>query len=286
MTVASIVTTDGACPFDGIEHDLELAPNRHILWKDVIGSAPKGIAKFLPTGDGHFPEDNDQVDGRFTIWTNAARAKPIEDRLPAYGAGWTFDLWLPGLADQTAVPGFANWSSGDQVWKLVKCIAPRGLQSLGRKGPIMDLYGYLLEFQFSANGGGTHLNERGLVSGGDFSVGPGVVPSVVAQKFMTHQIQDWSRTAPALPTQGWSNFGGVQHGRRRDAVIALDKLTCAQADEVVAWSRVQRHYPFSFTSANGFGPGIDYTVSCVLREIKVKRGAGWWWEITLDLSLT
>lgn len=285
MSGAAIITAGGTCLFDGIEWDLEYTVNRHILWKDVIGSAPKAIAKFLPTGGGHFPEDNDQVDGRFTFWTSGARAKLIEDRFPAYGAGWVFDLHLPGLATVPAFPGFANYSSGDLAWNLVKCIAPKGLVSQGMKGVRQDLFGYMVEFQFSANGGGTHLNERGLVSGGDFTVGPGVVPAILSRKFMTHQIQDWSVTAPALPTQGWASFGGVQHGRRRDAAMALDGLTSDQADEVVAWSRVQRHYPFDFTSPNGFGPGIDYTVSTLLREIKVKRGAGWWWDVTLDLSL-
>ena len=149
-------------------------------------------------------------------------------------------------------------------------------------GPGVNLWGYRCKIRFSALGnvavGASPYNERGFVH----PTGIQSVPAILSRKFTAHQLQAYSRLAVPLPinaptvTAGWN-------GMRRDASMSLDHLSSAEADEVVTWFRGQRDTPFSLVNDQAFGPGQP-TSNAIARELTVNRGAGWWWDLKLDLT--
>lgn len=280
MSGARFVTSLGDLDFDGMEWDSEFTIDRSIREISTVGSGPRLVDMWISDSGAN---ELDMVDLSFTIWARGDYATEIEARLPPYAGALTFDLWLPGLPTTAPIPGFGNYDSFDGVWKFYKCTVNAPIESMGRKSPIVDLWGYRIEIHFSAHGGGINQNERGGVV---IPVSP-PVPSILPTKFGAHQIQDWSRSGRPLPIQtdgfGGPTYAGVQHGRRRDVTVSLDHLSAAQADEVVAWFRATRANSFSATGANWFGPSQP-TTTAIARSLKVTRGAGWWFDLALDLS--
>lgn len=280
---AAFVTVGGIDrTFDGIEWDLELTPDRNIKWRDPIGGSPKAVPLWmdLPSVDA---SEMDMADMTFTLWAHSTQAQAIEENVQAFAPGMAFDLYTPGLSSTPSVPGFANWNAGRKCWKLQNCTLNQPIESMGRKAPRVDLFGYRFNVHFSAHGGGTNANERGQVP--VTSSYPGTeLPAFIAKKFAAHQMQDWSRIAKPMPTQGWTSFAGVKHGLRRDATIAIDHVDGLTADTVCNWYRVARGGVVTLTLPGGFGPGITYTTNCVVRNLTIRRGAGWWWDLSLDLS--
>lgn len=280
MSHAYLVTSDGAVRCDGIEWDLEYTIDRSIRVVDVVGSAPRLVDQWIADSGA---ASLDMVDATFTTWMSGSDATDFEAKLPPYANLNEFDLWLPGLPTTAPLPGFGNYDGADDAWKFRKCTMTDPVETMSRKGPRMDLIGYRFAIHFSAHGGGIHQNERGGVA----LPSSIPVPSFLPTKFAAHQIQDWSRSGKPLPIQtdgfGGPKYAGVQHGRRRDAAVMLDHLTAAQADEVVSWFRRLRGSPFVATGVEWFGPGQGST-DAVARSLKVNRGAGWWFDLALDLS--
>lgn len=282
MSAAFITTGGVARTFDGIEWDLEIMPDRNIRWKDSIGGSPKAVPLWLdlPFVDA---SEMDMVDFKFTMWANSAKSQAIEENVQAFAPGMAFDLCLPGVSGIPSFPGFANWDAVRSAWKLVNCTLNEPIESMGRKAPRVDLFGYRFNIHCAAHGGGTNLNERGQVP--VTSEYPGTeLPAFIAKKFAAHQMQDWSRVAKPMPVEGWTNYASVKHGLRRDASIAIDHVDGATADTVCNWYRVARGGIVTLTLPEGFGPGITYTTNCVVKNLEIRRGAGWWWDLTLDLS--
>ena len=142
---------------------------------------------------------------------------------------------------------------------------------MGQKGPIIDLYGYRFSIRFPVRG-----NEHGTISE--------IEPPCLSRKFMAHQIQDWSRSARPLPVPS-PTFTGGKHGRRRDATMSLDHLRADEVEEVIGWYRLNRGKSFGLTNIAAFGPGRSDNANALVRNIKINRGAGWWWDVELDLTL-
>jgi hypothetical protein len=275
---AYFATSLGNATFEGIEWDLEYTPKLGLKWKDPTGGPPSASRTWASA------YIHDTVDLTATLWTNGAQAQVIEDRLPGGegGAAWNLDLGLPGLAANAALPGFGNFSAG--IWLLKNCTLQQPIESMGRKAPTVDLYGYRLALRFSAIGGAAvganPLNERGNTH----PVGIQSVPAILSHKFVAHQIQQFSKPASPLPIHA-PIYTGVRHGVRPDAAMSLDHLSSTEADEVVTWFRGQRDTIFSLTNDHPFGPGRGNTCNAIAKGLTVNRGAGWWWDLKLDLSM-
>lgn len=281
MIIAHLITSAGEVTFDGVEWDLEYTIDRSIREVDTIGGPPKLIDLWANDSGA---TDLDMVDATFTAWMSAADGYQLEAKTPPYAGSSPFELWLPGLPDTPAFPGFANFDDTHATWNLYKCTMTDPVEAMGKKGVGYDLFGYRFAVHFSAHGGGVHQNERGEASI------PAViaVPDIVRRKFGAHQLQDWSKAGKPLPTQT-DEFGGptypvTQHGRRRDATVMLDHLSAMEADGVIAWFRRVRKTPFTAAGVDWFGPEQGGSVQAIARSLKVNRGAGWWWDLSLDLT--
>ena len=277
--MAQFVTASGAVPFEGIERDLLMRIIRPGKWIEPVGSTPI----FSPLYTGATPQAYDTVEMEFSLWTPAANAALLEAYLPPYATGKTFDLWLPGLSTVAAVPGFGVWDGANGVWKIQKCTIKSGtrLESMGRKAPIVNLFGYRLTVRFCASVTlGGNENERGGVAP-TFST---TVPAIMPTKFIAHQIQDWSNSFDPLPNQTVPTRAVVQHGRRMDAGQIGDHVDASTMDGWVMWFRAIRGDAFMLTMDRPFGPNNANTVNAVARTMTVNR-VGAWWECKLDLSL-
>jgi hypothetical protein len=281
LSVAQFVTASGTFPFEGIERDLLMTIIRPGKWIGPVGATPV----FAPLYTGSNPQAFDTVVMEFSLWTGQPAAL-LESYLPPYARGKTFDLWLPGTSTVAAVPGFGTWSETDAVWKIVKCTLKSAtrLESLGRKAPRVDLFGYRLTVRFcaSVSHGSTPRwdNERGGVVP-TFST---TVPAIMPTKFIAHQIQDWSNSFDPLPNQETPTRADVQHGRRVDAGQIGDHVDAATMDGWITWYRAIRGSAFPLTMERPFGPHNANTVNAVARGMKINRVAGYW-EAKLDLSL-
>jgi hypothetical protein len=283
LSVARFVTASGSAAFEGIERDLLMTIIRPGKWDRPVGGNPK----FNPLHFGTFlhPEVQafDQVEMEFTLWTSGANAALIESYMPPYAPGAHFDLWLPGTSTSGAVPGFGWWDSTNSVWVLKNCTIKIAtmIESMGRKAPIVDLFGYRMTVRFCASvtlwG---HENERGRVVP-TFSV---TVPNIMGRKFVAHQIQDVSSSMDPLPNRITPVYAVVQHGRGRDMGMVGDHVDIQTMDAWVTWFRAIRGSSFALTSPGASGPGQPDTVNMVATGMKINRVAGYW-ECKLDLSL-
>lgn len=279
MSVVQFVTDSGPAPFEGIERDLLMTIIQPGKWIEPVGGSPV----FAPLYTGSNPQAFDTVEMEFSLWTTPTNAGLIEAYLPPYATGKTFDLWLPGSSTVAAVPGFGVWDGANGVWKIAKCTIKHGsrLESMGRKAPVVGLFGYRLTVRFCASVTlGGNENERGGVAP-TFST---TVPAIMPTKFIAHQIQDWSSSFDPLPNRAPPSRAVVQHGRRMDAGQIGDHVTAAQMDQWITWFRAIRGDSFSLTMDKPFGPNNADTVNVLARGMKINRVANFW-ECKLDLSL-
>jgi hypothetical protein len=278
MSIAKFITFAGEADFEGIERDLIYRPDLGIEWEDSFGGTPIPCPIW-----GSTPFVHDMVDFQFTLWTGATNGANIEAFLPGFsgGSGWIFTLILPGDPSFSAMPGFGQWSGTYLGWQFLKCTLNKPIESMGRKAPIVPLWGYSFDCHMAANGYGVGGNETGGVTPSLTSP-----PAVLSQKFVAHQIQDWTQGACPLPVPSGAVFTGVQHGRRRDAAMALDHLDAATMASIVTWYRGQAvgTGPFSLHSDQPFGPGQPNTCLAWPMDLNVSR-VGAWWEAKLSLSL-
>lgn len=261
------MTDSGAINFDGIEWDLEMTVDRLITWKNVIGGAPRAIPMWNSGGAEH-----DIAHAKFTMWGPSSVGALMEPYMPPRGGtGHTFSMYLP-----SQIPGWAQWDGSRWVISTATNLSP--IESMGRKGPLADLFGYRFDLSWTSGAGGTAINERGSVVPTSTAV-----PAVVARRFAAHQIQDPSRSAQPLPILS-PTYAGVKHAARLDATIALDHLTPAEADSVVMWFRAIRAQTFTIATAKTFGPTDAGGSTCVVTDMKLHRGSGWWYDIELSLT--
>lgn len=267
MSAAYIMTDSGAVNFDGIEWDLEMTVDRLITWKNVVGGAPRAIPMWNSGGAEH-----DIAHAKFTVWVPASVGALLEPYMPPRGGtGYTLALHFPSL-----FPGFGSWDG--TYWGIYGVTPVSPIESMGRKAPIVDLFGYRFDVSWTSGAGATGVNERNGVIPTSTSV-----PAVVSRRFSAHQIQDMSRAAQPLPTLSPA-IKGVKHDARLDATIALDHLTPAEADAVVMWFRAIRAQTFTISTARIFGPTDAGGSTCVVTDMKLHRGAGWWYDIELSLT--
>jgi hypothetical protein len=279
LSVARFVTSSGAATFEGIERDLLMTIIRPGKWDRPVGGNPK----FCPLYLGANPQEFDSVEMEFTLWTTGANAALIEAYLPPYAAGGHFDLWLPGTSTAPAVPGFGWWDATNLAWVFQKCTIKSAsrLESMGRKAPIVNLFGYRLTVRFCASVTlAGYENEHGRAAP-TFST---TVPAIMGQKFVAHQIQDASNSFDPLPNRVTPAYATAQHGRGRDMGMVGDHVDAATMDVWVTWYRAIRGASFSLTSAGASGPGRPDTVNAVATGMTINRVAGYW-ESKIDLSL-
>jgi len=268
----------GAAQFYGVEWDLEIKPDRSIRWSEPYGAAPWGRRIFPSLAW-------DAVDVTCSVWIeNPSWAAAMESLPPSGGMQSNIELALPGRDDTPAIPGFGHWSDG--TWKFQNVTLNSPVEPLGRKAPIVDLWGYKLDLHFTAAGGGTAVNElEGAVPSGDRLL----QPSFFGTKFIAHQVQDWGKAYKPIPypsaAAGTSVYPVVRHGLRRDGAIAFDHLSATEMSALVDWYRGVGTSPFSYTTDQPFGPGQPNTVNAVARDFVINRGTGWWWEGKLDVTL-
>lgn len=272
MSVAVVVTSLGNAGYDGNERDLSMVVDRSITWSDTTGGIPDPCLLWLGSKIAH-----DMVDMKFTAWLKGTDAAVLEAYLPPYAGSDSFDLHLPGTASAAAIPGFGTWDGS--TWIIKKCTMNASIECLGRKAPIVDLWGYRFDVHFAGGGASSpaNYNERGGVA-----PTPIAVPAVVSRKFIAHQIQDYSRSFRPLPLN--LPFAGVKHGRRRDGRMALDHLSIGEMDDLVLWFRSVGGDAFTLASKSPFGPGQPDSVQALARNLEVNRVSGWW-EASLDLTL-
>lgn len=259
--------------FPGIERGWQMTIDRHIEVVDVVGSRPQLVPLFASAAA-------DEAALSCELWVNEATAATLESTLPPKGTAGTFALSLPGAASIPALPGFGVYSS--DAWTVYGCVPTAPATSLGRKAPIVDLFGYALELRFGAGAYGL----RG--SGGNERTGAiptdTTIPPVLSRKFSAHQIQDSSSARAPLPIGSGVSLPTTVHGRRRDARIQLDHMTESEATAVCNWFRAIRASRFNITHAALFGPGMAGTVSAVALELSFMRPGGNWWDADLLVS--
>lgn len=254
---------------EGIERDLELTYDRHFEEIQVAGFAPRLIPLY-PSCSW------DEVDLTFTAWCSSSAAAQLELLMPPYHQGAGITLAATGLSGVPAFPGFGNYNAG--YWILRNLIATKPMESMGRKGPRVDLFGYRFSFRMAANGYGS-TNERGGVVPSDATV-----PDIVSKKFMAHQLQDQSNLFAPIPSGSAPEIGAVHHGRRQDANMLFDHISVGVADQLSNFFRAVRNSPFMLTNQLPFGPGLYVdTTPAIAKNLTISRRDGWW-EAQLALS--
>ena len=274
--------------FDGAERDLTIDVDRGIRWKDSIGGPP------LPMVYGGGSAANDLVTLKFTAWVPLSVGQEWEANFPPYVIGTpsnpVIDLYLPGSPTTPAIPGFGTYlATGPQAgsWRLKYLTVVKCVRTLGAKGPNINLYGYSLQVQFQAQGHGAFSNIQNPNPGPDTgytTIYGSSIPTAVIGKFASHQIQDWSSSREPLP--GTNTYAYVQHGRRFDANIALDHVTANDMAAIIGWYEAVRNNTTPIQAQNAFGPQWGNSFhAAYLTNLTVNRGAGWWWDGMLSISL-
>lgn len=257
----------------GIERGWQMTVDRHIEVVDVVGSRPQLVPLFASAAA-------DEAALSCELWVNGSTAATLESTLPPKGSGASFTLALPGTASIPALPGFGTYSA--DTWRLFGCVPTAPATSLGRKAPVVDLFGYALDLRFGAGAygtGGAGGNERTGSIPTDATI-----PAILSRKFSAHQIQDSSSARSPLPIGSGVSFPTTVHGRRRDARIQLDHMTESEATAVCNWFRAIRASRFNIAHAALFGPGMAGTVSAVALELSFMRPGGNWWDADLLMS--
>lgn len=256
--------------FDGFERgSVTCSIERRINWVDSIGGQRRGV----PYATEQF--DEWVISGE--IWLDAARAQILEAKMPPYGTEFSSNYAnLPkfpdiGNPDAEAVyfPGIRGYDTGDSA--LYGDVLVRHIESLGRKAPRVDLFGYSVEFALCLTGNANKATNPTTTP-----------PAWLGSKFSARQLQDWSNVERMI----YNIYGpnpyapNVQHGRRFDINIQLDHLTDKMCDEIVAFFRGIRHRSANVTIDNG--PNGTQTIPMYFEKLSFQRGAGLWWDGTLE----
>jgi uncharacterized protein (TIGR02145 family) len=256
--------------FHGFERGYSLTLNNHVEWIDTHGGTARGI----PTAPAIF--DEWLVEAEF--WCNAEQAQQIEAVVPPYCVPGEAAIRLPYRGGEATFAGLLPASS-DGTLDTYAYPEVRKFSSMGRKGVRQDLFGYRISFVLRTKQDGATANPQ-------TSAPTVTVPSWLERKFASHQIQDWAAQVAGTfgAAQGASSdFWPVNHGRRRDINFNLDHLTQAQADSLVQFFRGVRHNAVTVNVDNG--PNGIQAVSVRLKGLSLQRGAGLWWDGSLEMCL-
>lgn len=252
--------------FDGFERGMTVSIQRPIQVIDSIG----GSVKLIPYG----PAELDEWRVETELWVKGEWAAELEAAVPPYGVPQTTDMYLPPRSSFASFPGLRPALAGSNADKYIHPQVTR-FESQGRKGPIVDLFGYFMDFTLRAWADGQATNQA--------STPTTTLPTWLAQKFAARQIQDWSVQTATVSSGGFRpTYLRSKHGRRKDVNFNLDHLTAAQANELVAFFRGVRHNVTTITCDNG--PDGQQAVSVYLVGLKLHR-TGLHWDGTLETVL-
>lgn len=259
--------------FQGFERGLSCTVKRQILVDDSMG----GSVVLTPVAPAAFDEWAIEAE----LWVSAAQAQALEAIVPPRGVPLENAIRLPPRGGEASFPGllpFAQATGYDQYATPMVT----AFESLGRKAPGVDLFGYRIALSFFAEADGLALNG---------SPTPTTTPPAwLVGKFTAHQIQDWSSQGEVVAATTLAghpsprgSFYPIKHGRRRDVNFNLDHLSTDRANELVALFRGVRHNPVTVNMDRG-SEGIAPT-SVYLVDLSLQRGAGLWWDGTLKAVL-
>lgn len=252
--------------FDGFERGMTVSIQRPIQVIDSIG----GSVKLIPYG----PAELDEWRVETELWVKGEWASELEAAVPPYGVPQTTDMYLPPRSGSASFPGLRPALQGSNADKYIHPQVTR-FESQGRKGPIVDLFGYFMDFTLRAWADGQATNQA--------STPTTTLPTWLAQKFAARQIQDWSVQTATVYSGGFRpTHLRSKHGRRKDVNFNLDHLTAAQANELVAFFRGVRHNTTTITCDNG--PDGQQSISVYLVGLKLHR-TGLHWDGTLETVL-
>lgn len=257
-------------PFSGFERGFSVKLNRQIDFVDTIGGTIRGIPKA--------PAIYDEWEVDTELWVNASQAQILETVVPPYGVPVEQSIRVPTRSGDPTFAGLLpNSSTGVTDTYLYPEV--RAFTSMGRKGVRMDLYGYKITFALRCFSDGTATNPQ-------TSAPTTTVPTWLSKKFASHQVQDWSNQSVATfsASNGAStDFRPVKHGRRTDINFNLDHLTVTQASQLVQFFRGVRHNSVTINVDNG--PNGVQAVAVYLKGLSLQRGAGLWWDGSLEMVL-
>lgn len=252
--------------FDGFERGMTVSIQRPIQVVDSIG----GSVKLIPYG----PAELDEWRVETELWVKGEWAAELESAVPPYGVPQTTDMYLPPRSGSASFPGLRPALAGSSADKYIHPQVTR-FESQGRKGPIVDLFGYFIDFTLRSWAAGVATNP---------ATAPTTIPPTWLQtKFAARQLQDWSVETATVKSGGFqATYLRAKHGRRKDINFNLDHLTAAQANELVAFFRGVRHNVTTITCDNG--PDGLQAVSVYLVGLQLHR-TGLHWDGTLETVL-
>lgn len=253
--------------FDGFERGMTVNIQRRITVKDSIG----GSVRMIPFGGAAL--DCWKVETEF--WCNATNAVLIEAAVPPYGVPGEKYLRLPGRSGVNSFPGLSPNTTDVYGEDAYYCDEVTRFESMGRKGPALNLYGYsvTLKLYESIDGGATNPATAPTTT----------APTWLQQKFSARQLQDWSNTQRyGTEAYGYFSASYIKHGRRKDVNLNLDHLTASQADQLVAFFRGVRENTTTISVDNG--PSGIQSVSVYLVGLQLHR-TGLHWDGTLETVL-
>lgn len=252
--------------FRGFDRGMTVKIQRPITVKQSIG----GSVRLIPYADARF----DAWEVEAELWVSGAQAQSLEAVVPPYGIPNDQFLRLPRRAGANTFPGLAPFGDSG-TYDLYFCEQATSFESMGRKAPKVDLYGYKIGLRLFSH-----------VDGGIDNIATTpttTAPTWLQRKFAAHQIQDWSATdRSGSAAYGQATPLYVQHGRRRDVNLNLDHMDQTRADQLVAYFRGVRHNTTSVQIDNG--PNGVQTVSVYLAGLELHR-QGLLWDGTLEMVL-
>lgn len=252
---------------DGRERDTSLELDMGLMWpSDLEGAGACRPVAYLPA-DGSL----DSMTGDFTIWLKGPLSAAMEGAAQPHGTGSS--SWRLSEIQGVAIPGINGTSNGDGTATINGVLMTAPIESQGRKGPGLDLFGYKFSVRIPCDEASTGYSPT--------------IPPIIAKKFGAHQIQDWSAQLQGITSAGgWGVDMARRTGRRYDANLDLDHVDFATAHAIIKWLRVIRGDAVTFPA---YAYGATYageTISVRITKANLSRSNGLFWVFHLETQLS
>ena len=251
---------------DGRERDTSLELDMGLMWPPGLeGAGACRPVSYLPA-DGSL----DSMVGDFTIWLKGPLSAAMEGAAQPHGTGSS--SWRLSDIQGVALPGVNGTSNGDGTRTLNGVLMTAPIESQGRKGPGLDLFGYKFAVRVPCDEASTSYSPT--------------IPPIIAKKFGAHQIQDWSVQLQGITAAGgWGVDLARRTGRRYDANLDMDHVDFATAHAIIKWLRVIRGDAVTFPA---YAYGATYageTISVRITRANLSRSNGLFWTVHLETAL-